>query len=75
MPRAHRVVSLLKRWLMERIRGRSVMSIWTITLTNLRFDSTGGRPPREEAVLSVDPERGPGASRTLSHHDQVSARS
>jgi hypothetical protein len=42
MPRVHRVISLLKRWLMGTHQGRSATSISITTWTSLRSDSIGG---------------------------------
>ncbi len=46
LPRVHRVVSLLKRWLLGTHQGAIGSTISTTTSTSSRFDSTGANPSR-----------------------------
>lgn len=46
LPRAHRVASLLKRWLLGKHQGRSATSNSAIMSTNLSSGSTAALPPR-----------------------------
>jgi hypothetical protein len=44
LPRVHRVIALLKRWLLGTHQGAIGQSIWTITWTSSPFDSTAAHP-------------------------------